>query len=60
MRGAKFDIGPGEWGSIPGQVISKIPKMALDAALLYIEHYEVRIKCKKSNTGKGVVRSATP
>ncbi len=29
-----FANGPGDWGSIPGQVIPKTQKMVLDAALL--------------------------
>ena len=35
-----------EQGSVPGQVIPKTPKMALDAALLNIHPYKVCIKCK--------------
>ena len=41
-----FDNGPGSWGSIPGWVIPKTQKMVLDAALLNIQHYKVRIKSK--------------
>ena len=33
-------------GSIPGRVIPKTQKMVLDAALLYTQHYKVRIKGK--------------
>ena len=34
-----FNNGPGDWGSIPGQVIPKTKKkMELDAALLYTQH----------------------
>ena len=38
--------GPGDWGSIPGQVIPKTQKMVLDAGLLNTQHYNVRIKGK--------------
>ena len=37
---------PGDWGSIPGQVIPNTQKMVLDTALLNIQHYKVRIKGK--------------
>ena len=38
--------GPGDRGSIPGRIIPKTQKMVLDAALLYTQHYKVRIKIK--------------
>ena len=38
--------GPGDQGPIPGRVITKTQKMVLDAALLNIQHYKVRIKGK--------------
>ena len=41
-----FASGLGDRGSIPGQVIPKTQKMALDAALLSTQHYKVRIKGK--------------
>ena len=41
-----FANGPGDWGSIPGWVIPKTQKMVLDAALVSIQHYKVRIKGK--------------
>ena len=41
-----FTNGPGDWGSIPGQVIPKAQKMVLDAALVNTQHYKVRIKGK--------------
>ena len=41
-----FTKGPGDRGSIPGQVIPKTQKMVLDAALLSTQHYKVRIKSK--------------
>ena len=41
-----FANGQGERGSIPGRVIPKTQKMALDAALLYTQHYKERIKGK--------------
>ena len=39
-----FTNGPGDPGSIPGQVIPKTQKMALDATSLNTQHYKVRIK----------------
>ena len=41
-----FANGPGDHGSILGQVIPKTQKMVLDAALLNTQHYKVRIKGK--------------
>ena len=41
-----FASGLGDQGSIPGQVIPKTQKMALDAALLNTQYYKVRIKGK--------------
>ena len=41
-----FTNGPGDLGSVPGEVIPKIPKMVLDASLLNTQHYKVRIKGK--------------
>ena len=41
-----FANGPGDQGSIPGRVISKIQKMVLDAALLNTQYYKVGIKNK--------------
>ena len=38
-----FTSGPGDWCSIPGQVIPKTQKMVLDDALLNTQHYKVRI-----------------
>ena len=43
--GRVFVNGPGDWGSIPGQVI-KTRKMVLDAALFNSQHYKVPIKGK--------------
>ena len=39
-----FANGPGDWGSIPSQVIPKTHKMVLDAAFLKTQHYKVRIR----------------
>ena len=51
-------IGPGDLGSIPGQVITKTQKMVLDAGLiLSIIRYGSRVKW--NNSGKGVVPSHT-
>ena len=41
-----FANGPGDSGSIPGQVIPKTQKIVLDSALLNTQHYKVRIKGK--------------
>ena len=41
-----FTNGPGDRGSIPGRVIPKTQRMALDAALLSTLQYKVRIKDK--------------
>ena len=52
-----FANGPGDQGSIPGQVIPKTQKMVLDSPLLSIQHYKVRIKGKveKSREWSGVL-----
>ena len=52
-----FTNGFGNQGSIPGQVIPKTQKMALDDALLITQHYKVWIKGKCSNPRKDVVPS---
>ena len=39
-----FANGEGDLGSIPGRVIPKTFKMALDTSLLNIQQYKVRIK----------------
>ena len=44
--GRVFVNGLGDRGSIPGQVIPKTQKMALDAASLNTQHCKVRIKSK--------------
>ena len=41
-----FGTGPGDLGSIPGQIIPKTQKIVLDVALLNTQHYKVRIKGK--------------
>ena len=41
-----FASGLVDWGSVPGRVIPKSQKMVLDSALLYTQHYKVRIKGK--------------
>ena len=41
-----FANGSGDRDSIPGRVILKTQKLLLDAALLSIYHYKVRIKGK--------------
>ena len=41
-----FINGPGVLGSIPGHVIPKILKIALDTSLFNTQQYKVRIKVK--------------
>ena len=41
-----FINGPGDHGSIPGQVIPKTQKMVLDSAFLSTLYYKVRINGK--------------
>ena len=41
-----FTNGPGDWSSIPSQVIPKTQKMVLDATLLNTQHCKVWIKGK--------------
>ena len=57
---AVFANGPGDLGSIPGQVIPKTQKMVLDASLLNTQHYKVRIKGKVELSREGVAPSPTP
>ena len=45
-----FANGPGDRGSIPGQVMPKTQKMVLDATLLNTQHYKVRIKGKEDQS----------
>ena len=52
-----FANGPGDQGSIPGQIIPKTKKIVLDATLFSTQHYKVRIKGKWSNPGNGVAPS---
>ena len=47
-----FANGQEDRGSISGQVIPKIKKMVLDAALLSTQHYKVRIKGKVEQSWK--------
>ena len=47
-----FANGPGDLDSIPGRVIPKTKKMALDATLLNTHHYKVRIKGKVEQSRK--------
>ena len=46
LVGKVFANDPGDLGSIPGRVIPKTLKMALDTSLLNIEQYKVCIKGK--------------
>ena len=50
---------PGDQSSIPGRFIPKTQKMVFDASLLNTQHYEILIKDKMSNPGKGVAHSST-
>ena len=46
-----FANGPGNWGSMPGQVIPKTQKMVLYGTLLNTWHYKVRIKGSRAIQG---------
>ena len=46
LVGRVFDNGSEDLGSIPGSVIAKTLKMALDTSLLNTQQYKVRIKGK--------------
>ena len=46
LVGKTFTNGPGDLGSIQGNVIPKTLKMVLDTVLLNTQHYKVRIKSK--------------
>ena len=46
LVGRLFANGPGDVGSIPGIVIPKTLKIALDTSLLNTQHYKVRIRGK--------------
>ena len=50
-----FANGPGDLGSILGQVIPKTQKMVLDASLLNTQQYKIEIKGK---VGKSWERSS--
>ena len=47
-----FTNGPGDQGSIPGQLIPKTQNMVLDATLLNTQFYKVRIKGKVEQSWK--------
>ena len=55
-----FTNGPGDLGSIPGRVIPKTFKIALDTSLLNTQQYKVSINLKWSNPGKGISPYPTP
>ena len=46
LMGRVFTNGPGDRGSILGQVIPKTQKMLVEATLLNTQHYKVQIKGK--------------
>ena len=50
--GRVFASGPGDLGSIPGCVIPKTLKMALDTSLLNTQQYKVRIKSKEEQSSE--------
>ena len=54
-----FANGPGDLGSIPGQVIPKTQIMVLDASFLNTQHCKVRIKGKVEQSREGVAPSPT-
>ena len=53
-----FANGPGDMDSIPGGVLSKTLKMALDTSLLNIQKYKVRIKDQEEQSRE--MRSILP
>ena len=53
-----FANGPKDLGSIPGRVLPKTKKMALDDVLLNTQHYQVKIKW--TNGGNRVEPSSIP
>ena len=46
LIGRVFANGPGDLGLIPGRVITKTKKFALDTSSLNIQHFKVRINGK--------------
>ena len=46
LEGKVFANGPGDLGSIPGRIIPKTLKIALNTSLLNTQQYQVRIKGK--------------
>ena len=52
-----FMNGPEDQGLIPSSVIPKTQRIVLDATLLNIQHYKVRIKGKEE---KSMERSSAP
>ena len=46
LVGRAFARGSGYWGSLLDRVISKTKKIVFDTALLYTQHYNVRVKGK--------------
>ena len=55
-----FADGPGDQGSIPGQVIPKTQKMIIDATLLNTQHNKVSTKGKVEQCREGVAPSPKP
>ena len=55
--GRVFANGPGDLGSVPGQVIPKTLKMVLDTTLLSTQQYKV---CIKGKVEKSRERSRIP
>ena len=55
-----FSNGPVDLGSVPGRVIPKTFKMALNTSLLNTQQYKVRIKGKVEQSRKGAAPSPTP
>ena len=54
-----FANGLGYRGSIPGRVIPKTQKMALDTVLLSTQHFKVRTKGKVKQSREGVAPPPT-
>ena len=56
LVGRVFANGPGDHGSVRGDVIPKTWKITLDISLLNTQHYKLRIKGKVEQSG---ARSST-
>ena len=60
LVGRVFGNGPGDLGSVPGRVIPKTFKMALDTSLFNTQQYKVCIEGKVEQSREEVAHSPTP